>query len=80
MDSYPATPHVVVGTGRIARHFAGRSGLRLLDRPGDPPPIVEILWWHEQREHDEAHRWLRRIVERAARRSDRALELPGPPG
>ncbi|WP_199433640.1 LysR family transcriptional regulator [Qaidamihabitans albus] len=78
VDSYQATPHFVAGTdrvaimqGRIAQHFAGRADLRLLECPGDPPPIVEIMWWHEQKEHDEAHRWLRRIVERAARRSDR---------
>ncbi|PXY22145.1 LysR family transcriptional regulator [Prauserella muralis] len=77
VDSYRATPYFVAGTDRIAimqhrlaRQFRGRADLRVLECPGDPPPIVEKLWWHEERETDEGHRWLRGVVERAARPLD----------
>ncbi|MEU6644758.1 LysR family transcriptional regulator [Saccharomonospora sp. NPDC046836] len=74
VDSYQATPYLVAGTDRIAilqhriaRRLAARTDLRVLDCPGNPPPIVETLWWHEQKEHDEAHRWLRQILQQAAK-------------
>lgn len=77
VDSYQAVPRFVTGTdriaimqGRLARLLPQRCGLRVLECPGDPPPIVEVLWWHAQKEHDEAHRWLRGVVEQAAQRSD----------
>ncbi|NIJ12536.1 DNA-binding transcriptional LysR family regulator [Saccharomonospora amisosensis] len=77
VDSYQATPYFVAGTDRIAimqrrlaRLFANRADLRVLECPGDPPPIVETLWWHEQKEHDEGHKWWREAVERAARRCE----------
>lgn len=77
VDSYQAVPRFVAGTdriaimqGRLARLLPQHCGLRVLECPGDPPPIVEVLWWHVQKEHDEAHRWFRSVVARAARRSD----------
>jgi DNA-binding transcriptional LysR family regulator len=73
VDSYQATPYFVAGTDRIAvmqrrlaRSFADRPDLRVLECPGDPPPIVETFWWHEKHEQDEAHRWFRSVVARAA--------------
>jgi DNA-binding transcriptional LysR family regulator len=80
VDSYQATPYLVAGTNRIAvmqhrlaRRLADRADLRVLECPGNPPPIVETPWWHEEKEPDEAHRWLRGIIEHAARQCDRPL-------
>ena len=69
VDSYNATPYFVAGTDRVAvmqsrlaAGFAGRPDLRIVDCPGEPPPIVEILWWHARRDPDPAHRWLRETL------------------
>lgn len=74
VESYLAVPYFVVGTDRVAlmqerlaRKYAERLGLRVLECPGGPEPIIEALWWHEQYENDTAHAWLRDIVVRAAR-------------
>ena len=73
VDSYLATPFFVAGTDRVAvmqRHlaqlFADRPDLRILECPGDPPPIVETLWWHAKNDEDDAHTWFRSMVVRAA--------------
>ncbi|MET0133476.1 MAG: LysR family transcriptional regulator [Kibdelosporangium sp.] len=73
VDSYQATPYFVAGTGRVAvmqhrlaRQFANRPDLRLLDCPGAPPPIVEYFWWHRKNSHEEGHDWLRGLLGRAA--------------
>lgn len=72
-ESYLAVPYFVVGTRRIALmqerlavEFADRLGLRVLECPGAPEPIVEALWWHEQYENDSAHAWLRDMLAKAA--------------
>jgi DNA-binding transcriptional LysR family regulator len=74
VDSYQATPYFVAGTPRVAvmqrrlaLHFADRPDLRIVECPGDPPPIVETLWWHAKNDEDEAHRWFRAAAARAAR-------------
>ncbi|WP_232665878.1 LysR family transcriptional regulator [Pseudonocardia sp. TRM90224] len=74
VESYQATPYFVAGTDRVAvmqrrlaQRFAERSDLRVLECPGDPPPIVETLWWHERNDHDVGHRWFRAVVAAAAR-------------
>jgi DNA-binding transcriptional LysR family regulator len=74
VESYQATPSFVAGTDRVAvmqlrlaRRLAGRPDLRVLPCPGDPPPIVETLWWHPRHDEDEGHRWFRSVVARAAR-------------
>ena len=74
VDSYQATPYFVAGTDRVAvmqrrlaLRFADRPDLRILECPGDPPPIVETLWWHAKNDDDEAHRWFRAVAARAAR-------------
>lgn len=73
VDSYQATPYFVAGTDRVAvlqrrlaDRLADRPDLRVLDCPGDPPPIVETLWWHSKNDEDDAHRWFRSVVARAA--------------
>jgi DNA-binding transcriptional LysR family regulator len=73
VDSYLGTPYFVAGTDRVAvmqrrlaQVFADRPDLRILACPGDPPPIVETLWWHEKNDDDEAHRWFREQIVRAA--------------
>jgi DNA-binding transcriptional LysR family regulator len=75
VESYLAVPHFVAGTNRIAlmqerlaARLAGRMDLRVLECPGEPEPIVEALWWHQQYEDDIAHAWLRRLIVEAARR------------
>ncbi|NIJ11324.1 DNA-binding transcriptional LysR family regulator [Saccharomonospora amisosensis] len=79
VESYQAVPSLVAGTDRVAliqerlaATVAPRLGLRILECPGDPEPIVEKLWWHSNYEADPAHRWLRDTVSRAAER------LPAP--
>jgi DNA-binding transcriptional LysR family regulator len=73
VESYQATPYFVAGTDRVAliqqrlaARFAGRPDLRVLPCPGDPPPIVEALWWHARHDGDEGHRWFRQRVAEAA--------------
>lgn len=74
VDSYAVTPHFVAGTDRVAvvqerlvHRFAGRTDLRVLELPWEPGPVVEYLWWHEKNEDDQAHRWMRETIVRAAR-------------
>lgn len=73
VESYLAVPYFVVGTDRIAlmqerlaTKYADRLGLRVLECPGRPEPIIEALWWHEHYESDTAHAWLRALVVQAA--------------
>jgi DNA-binding transcriptional LysR family regulator len=77
VDSYQATPYFVAGTERVAvmqrrlaLRFAERPDLRVLECPGDPPPIVETLWWHAKNDEDAAHTWFRSMVARAAQAED----------
>lgn len=67
VESYLAVPHLIAGTGRVAllqrrlaAQFADQPGLRVLPCPGDPEPIAEALWWHEDLHPDPAHAWLRK--------------------
>lgn len=74
VESYLAVPYFLVGTDRVAlmqerlaTEYKDRLGLRVLECPGNPEPIVEALWWHEHYETDAAHAWLRETVVEAAR-------------
>ncbi|GAA1319018.1 LysR family transcriptional regulator [Pseudonocardia xinjiangensis] len=85
VDSYQATPYFVAGTDRVAvmqrrlaALFADRPDLRVLECPGDPPLIVESLWWHERHDEDDAHRWFRGIAARAARDPGAGLRAARP--
>lgn len=73
VESYQSVPYFVAGTDRVALlqqrlavRVATALDLRIVQCPGNPEPIVESLWWHENYADDPAHSWLRRIVERAA--------------
>jgi DNA-binding transcriptional LysR family regulator len=75
VESYLAVPHFVAGTDRIAlmqerlaARLADRMDLRVMECPGEPEPIAEALWWHQQYEDDTAHAWLRRLIVEAARK------------
>jgi DNA-binding transcriptional LysR family regulator len=66
VESYLAVPQLVAGGSRVAlmqrrlaTQFAGQAELRVYPCPGEPDPIVEALWWHEDLESDPAHVWLR---------------------
>ena len=66
VESYLAVPQLIAGTSRVAlmqrrlaELFAGQLGLRVWPCPGDPEPIVEVLWWHEDLDADPGHAWLR---------------------
>ncbi|MCE0762717.1 LysR substrate-binding domain-containing protein [Pseudonocardia kujensis] len=69
VESYLAVPPLVAGTDRVAlvqerlaAAVAEPLGLRVLDCPGEPAPLVERLWWHSDMDGDPAHRWLRELV------------------
>jgi DNA-binding transcriptional LysR family regulator len=73
VDSYRATPLFVAGTPRVAvvqerlaRRFADRPDLRVLEWPLAAAPIIEHLWWHERFDTDPGHRWMRQVLVRAA--------------
>ncbi|MEU3274205.1 LysR family transcriptional regulator [Saccharomonospora sp. NPDC006951] len=73
VESYQAVPYLVSGTDRVAliqerlaEQVADRLGLRVLECPGEPEPIVEKLWWHSNYQEDPAHIWLRDVVIAAA--------------
>lgn len=74
VESYQAVPHFITGTDRIAlmqerlaRQSAARLNLRVLECPGEPEPIVESLWWHEDCDSDPAHAWFREAIIKIAR-------------
>jgi DNA-binding transcriptional LysR family regulator len=69
VESYVAVPHMIAGTSRVAllqrrlaAQFADRLDLRVFACPGDPDPIIEALWWHEDLDQDPAHVWLRDVL------------------
>jgi DNA-binding transcriptional LysR family regulator len=73
VESYQAVPHFVAGTDRIAlmqerlvSKLADGLDLKVLDFPHELEPINEMLWWHENYEHDRAHAWLRQLIIKAA--------------
>lgn len=66
VESYLAVPQLIAGTGRVAllqrrlaTLFENQLNLRVWPCPGDPEPIVEVLWWHEDLDDDPGHAWLR---------------------
>jgi DNA-binding transcriptional LysR family regulator len=66
VESYLAVPQLVAGGSRVAlmqrrlaAQFTDLTSLRVCSCPGEPDPIVEALWWHEDLDADPAHVWLR---------------------
>jgi len=69
VESYVAVPQMIAGTSRVAlmqrrlaTQFADRLDLRVCPCPGDPDPVIEALWWHEDLDQDPAHAWLREAL------------------
>ncbi len=69
VESYLAVPQLVAGSSlvalmqrRLVAQFADRLDLRVCPCPGNPDPIIEALWWHEDRDADPAHVWLREAL------------------
>jgi DNA-binding transcriptional LysR family regulator len=69
VESYLAVPQLLAGSSRVAlmqrrlaTAFAGPAGLCVFPCPGEPDPIVEDLWWHEDLAGDPAHAWLRESI------------------
>ncbi len=69
VESYQAVPQLIAGTDRVAlmqrrlaAQFADRLDLQVCPCPGEPEPIVEALWWHEDYDQDPAHAWLRNAL------------------
>jgi DNA-binding transcriptional LysR family regulator len=67
-------PTTLVGTDLIAtlpltqaRAFAAQHPLKVLEPPLRLPRIRYGAYWHERSHKDEGHRWLRRMIQDAAR-------------
>ena len=66
-------PLLVMGTARIAtlhrrlaKHFAERYPVRLIDAPFVMPPLVEVMCWPRYLDQDPAHVWLRQMLTETA--------------
>ncbi len=57
-----STDLVVTLASRIARVIAAPLQLVALPPPLDLPGFTMSMWWHERRQHDPAHRWLRAAI------------------
>jgi LysR family transcriptional regulator, nod-box dependent transcriptional activator len=55
---------------RLAVEFARRYPLRLIEPPIEIPPVREFLQWHEYREKDPCHHWLRQLLIETVSRID----------
>jgi LysR family nod box-dependent transcriptional activator len=78
--NYSLMPHLVIGTSRIATmhrklayYHTQHLPLRVLDMPLAMPKIVETVQWHEYRDKDPAHRWLRGLLQHAGQELDAAV-------
>lgn len=73
-ESFVTLPLLIAETNRIALiqrkladQFRHLPGLRALECPFQPDPLVEALWWHPMNTPNPAHRWLREIMTEASR-------------
>ena len=66
-----AAPVITTMHAQLARLFASTLGLRLSKPPVELPEMSISLLWHSSYDHDSAHIWLRRIIERVAVESTR---------
>ncbi|MBB3004678.1 DNA-binding transcriptional LysR family regulator [Paraburkholderia tropica] len=61
------TQMIAIMHRRLANELSRRLPLRLVHTPIEIPTVREFLQWHEYREKDPCHRWLReRLIEAAA--------------
>ncbi|WP_321857386.1 LysR family transcriptional regulator [Paraburkholderia tropica] len=73
-SDFSSMASVLIGTsmiatmpGRLASELSRRLPLRVVEPPVTMPVMTEFLQWHEYREKDPCHRWLReRLLEAAA--------------
>ena len=70
---FVAVPFLVAGApvvttmhANLARFFAATLGLSLSPAPVELPEVSVSLLWHGSYDHDPAHLWLRRTIERVA--------------
>lgn len=66
VDHFLALPWFVAGTDRVAlvqerlaRLVQPFAGVRVVECPFDPGPVVMALWWHPDFERDAEHAWMR---------------------
>lgn len=79
VPQYGLLPPAVVGTAhlatvqrRLADHFAAFLPIRILALPMEFPPLVELMQWHQVRDADLGHRWLRETVAHVCARMTRS--------
>jgi LysR family nod box-dependent transcriptional activator len=72
--SFNAVPQLVVGTRRIAtiqrrlaEFYARYLPLRIVPPPFDLPSLTEAVQWHQYLEDDPGSRWLRALLQEAAK-------------
>jgi DNA-binding transcriptional LysR family regulator len=72
-ESFLTVPFLIAGTDRIGlvpallAHRIGKLGeVRAVACPFPTGELVEALWWHRTQHNDQAHRWFRDAVRRAA--------------
>ena len=46
----------------FAQHIASKLNLRILPLPFELPPLSVSLFWHQNREKDQAHIWLKQLI------------------
>ena len=78
VDSSMAVPMFLPGTDRVAviarsvvDRFGGELGIKEVEGPVSLGRFRHAFWWHPSRTDDARHRWLRSVVDAAARELDR---------
>ncbi len=68
------TPAAAIGPAHLARSFRQAGLVAVSELPWAVPPCAVQMVWHERQTRDPGHRWLRGMLEDAARRLDGAPE------
>lgn len=73
-ESFLALSHFVRGTNRIGLVqgalvplIMSAGGIRVVNLPFEPTPLVNALWWHPVHGRDPEHDWMRGLFEEAGR-------------
>jgi DNA-binding transcriptional LysR family regulator len=76
-ESYALTPMLLAGTElvavvpeKVARHFAGMGGLKILQPPFPTEPQVQTMYWNPLTDANPPHAWLRDVLHKIARGLD----------
>ena len=74
VQNFVTMPHSIPGTDLIAtvprllaREYAARYPLRVLEPPLQLPVVKYAAYWHERNQSDAGHRWLRAALRQAGR-------------